>query len=305
MDEIRFSFFVGAPLAAESLDARLADAMINLCSSDEEDEPVEQIVASRYFGADIDDSDDAPHAAADADSDATVDDSDVEEITPPAAAGSSTAPPTAAFPPPAAAGGSAAPPTSAFPPPTAAGSSAAPAGSSAAPPASGFFSSLLEEHGGLVRTRRPFEPMAHQLDAAAFCSSRPSVYSLVHEPGLGKTCSTMLIYAALEAQARREGRACGRLLISSPAAVLQHWARTTTEYLRVRSREVLCTSKAGDVTAAALRNAKVIILTRDCVTNIFKRCHAWVEEHHEVSMPNGGRRWAGAAPASVSSQVQL
>lgn len=156
-----------------------------------------------------------------------------------------------------------------------------------------------------MRTRRPFEPMTHQLDAAAFCSSRPSVYSLVHEPGLGKTCSTMLVYAALEAQARREGRACGRLLISSPAAVLQHWARTTTEYLRVRSREVLCTSKAGDVTAAALRNAKVIILTRDCVTNIFKRCHAWVEEHHEVSMPNGGRRWAGAAPASVSSQVQL
>ena len=169
---------------------------------------------------------------------------------------------------------------------------------SASGPSSGvdqsFFSSLLAANGGLVRDDRPFDPMAHQLDAATFCSSRPSIYALVHEPGLGKTCTTMLIYAALERLARQQNRPVGRLLISSPAAVCMHWRKTVLDYLTIKPCEVLLTSKADEVTAAALRAARVLILTRDCLTNIFRKCHVWVEQHHQIPMPNGmGQRWVG------------
>ena len=236
---------------------------IDLCASDtEEDEPLEELIASRFFGQDDDDATEAE---------------DEEEESPVRSPGPSSAGgvPTAAGP--SSAGGG----------PTAAGPSAAGGGPT-------FFSSLLEENGGLVRTDRPFDPMAHQCDAAIFCSSRPSIYALVHEPGLGKTCTTMLIFAALERRAQQEGRSVGRLLISSPAAVALHWRRTVLDYLAICPREVLLTSKADEVTAAALKDARVIILTRDCLTNIFRKCHTWVEEHHTIPMPNGtGRRWVG------------
>ena len=82
-------------------------------------------------------------------------------------------------------------------------------------------------------------------------------------------------------------------LISSPAAVLHHWRETTTSYLAVPAKSVLCTSKAAEVTSSSLRGARVIILTRDCITNLFKSCHKWVEEHHQIQLPNGGARWVG------------
>ena len=253
---------------------------VDLCGSDtEEDEPVEELIASRFFGGD----------------DATEEEEEVEReeeedspehgpapVATSAAGASSVAAPSSVG-----VGGVSSRFFGAATP--AAGPSSSGGGGDSA-----FFSSLLAEHGGLVRTDRPFEPMPHQVDAATFCASRSSVYALVHEPGLGKTCTTMLIYAALVRQARQDGRAAGRLLISSPAAVSLHWRKTVLDYLTIRPREVLCTSKAEEVTAAALQAARVIILTRDCLTNIFRKCHAWVDEHHTIPMPSGaGRRWVG------------
>ena len=68
-----------------------------------------------------------------------------------------------------------------------------------------FLRPLLHESGGLWRLRPGFHPMKHQLEAAKFCAEQRSIYALAHGMGLGKTFTTLLIFAAVHSRLTPEG----------------------------------------------------------------------------------------------------
>lgn len=147
---------------------------------------------------------------------------------------------------------------------------------------------------GILRKRRKsgieHVPIMHQRRAVKFMlPPSQSRAMLVHDPGLGKTFTTLLLVAALHV-VHRGSKSELKFLISVPASCIEQWYREVTEALLIPPKMILKTNRVCHLTKEAIAAHTLIIVSRDTVGRAFSACHEYVTAHHLNSL----NRWVSA-----------
>ena len=140
------------------------------------------------------------------------------------------------------------------------------------------------ENPGVLRKKRKsgaeHVPIEHQRRATKWILPMERTKSLlVHDPGLGKTYTLLLIICAVYVT-HRGNKSDLTFLISVPAACLEQWYREVTETLRLSETKILKTTRTKDITHEAISKYTLIIVSRDVVGRAFRECYEWVRCHH-------------------------
>ena len=134
-------------------------------------------------------------------------------------------------------------------------------------------------------------PYRHQMRAVRKIASRfTQFFVLNHAPGLGKTATALMAYAA---ECAMHERKC-KVVISVPASCLDQWYASVLDWLNVHRSEVIVTNKLAQLTPEAMRDASVLILSKDLVANAFSSCFSYYTQHHTTVSPPHGPKWRAA-----------
>lgn len=149
-----------------------------------------------------------------------------------------------------------------------------------------FMDALIgtKDNPGILRKKRKSGnehiPIEHQRRATKWILPLERTRSLlVHDPGLGKTYTLMLVIAAMYV-VHRGTKSQLKFLVSVPASCLEQWYREVTEALSISPKKVLRTNRLCHLTKETIANHTVIIVSRDTIGRAFSSCYEYVQAHH-------------------------
>lgn len=144
---------------------------------------------------------------------------------------------------------------------------------------------------GILRERRKsgrcHVPLMHQRKAVKFMISpkqRRSV--LVHDPGMGKTYTLLLLIAALYVIHPRSKSEL-KFLISTPTSCLDQWLQEVMQSLNIPAKFILATTKLEKLTKHNIAAHSIIIVSRETIGRAYSTCYEHVSAHHV----NENNRW--------------
>ena len=150
------------------------------------------------------------------------------------------------------------------------------------------------EAPGILRKRsksdKSMTPFPHQRDAVKFMlPSNRKRSLLVHDPGLGKTYSILLLIAAIHVT--HKGSKSGlKYLISAPASCIEQWFRNVVDVLSINPSLIMITNKICDLTKYNIAKHVIIIASRDIIGRAYRTCHA--KNNHLNDNNKLERRWS-------------
>ena len=126
-------------------------------------------------------------------------------------------------------------------------------------------------------------PYAHQWDGVDACF-RQKVMLLMYAAGLGKTAIVFLLQAALEqAKLDAQNKHIGgvKIVCVVPAGLVKNqWEETAHCWLKTRGRtatvdplSIVTVQSAKDVTRELIDRVRVLIITKEVLTLLFKKCY--------------------------------
>lgn len=159
---------------------------------------------------------------------------------------------------------------------------------------------------GILREReangRLIVPLPHQTPTIYSAIKAKDFFLAAHAMGLGKTCLALFIvcgqFLALDRMPKT--------VIACPSALLSYWKHMTLRFLRIQESAVLVADKASKMTHHSVRNADIIIVSRDIVSMLFTKCfqrveNQWVRKSWVPLHPIFGKSTRSAAASSSSS----
>ena len=136
------------------------------------------------------------------------------------------------------------------------------------------------EAPGILRKTSKKTPCTHQRKAVKFMLPEQQTRSiLVHDPGLGKTYTVLLLIAAIHAIYRGSKRDL-KYFISVPASCIEQWFRAVVEDLNIPTKLILHTNRLCQLTKENIARHAIIIVSRDTVGRAFSSCYEYVTAHH-------------------------
>ena len=140
------------------------------------------------------------------------------------------------------------------------------------------------DNPGILRKKRKsgttHTPIEHQRRATKWILPIERTRSLlVHDPGLGKTYTLLLIIAAMFV-VHRGNKSELTFLLSVPASCLEQWYIEATEALCIPAKRILRTNRLCQLTKEAIANHTLIIVSRDTIGRAFSSCYEWCTAHH-------------------------
>ena len=123
-------------------------------------------------------------------------------------------------------------------------------------------------------------PCTHQRKAVKYMLPEEQNRSiLVHDPGLGKTYTILLLMAAMHAIYPKNKRDL-KYFISVPASCIEQWFRAVVEDLNINPKLVMHTNRLCQLTKESIAKHVIIIVSRDTVCRAYSGCHQYVTAHH-------------------------
>ena len=134
-------------------------------------------------------------------------------------------------------------------------------------------------------------PFSHQMSAAKW-SLKHRVNLLFHDPGMGKTATSLYSIGAHYIQnCSKEGsETFPKVLVTCPASCTFQWKAAIMDTIRVSSRDVIIIQSTKELTRWVVRHSKFIVISRDLVGRVYGHSHEWVKKHHQ----NDQGRWCSA-----------
>ena len=140
-----------------------------------------------------------------------------------------------------------------------------------------------------TRKGRPNRPYPHQRSTVkSMMSDEKSRCVMVHDPGTGKTFTSLLLVATK--YVIRHGTR-QKVLVPVPTSCLEQWYQSTLDTLRVSPKRILCTNQMALITTETIANSDIIIVSREIVGRAFSSCHEWVEAHHRTERGHWVSQW--------------
>ena len=118
---------------------------------------------------------------------------------------------------------------------------------------------------------------------------------LAHDMGTGKTVTAIVLIAFLSRLAEDTKTKC-RGLVVVPVSMLDSWKRTLLAWLPIDESTDLIVGKSGErwPTTEALAAAKIVLVTKDCLTSWLRSFTEWNAEAEEKIGRNGQSYFVGA-----------
>lgn len=130
------------------------------------------------------------------------------------------------------------------------------------------------EAPGILKPKK--RPCKHQREAVKrMLKDEATRTLLVHDPGLGKTYTVLLLMAAMHAVHKGSKREL-KFFISVPTSCLVQWYRAVLEDLNVSHRLIMSTNRLCDLTEENIAKNVIIIVSRDTVGRAYKTCYEYV-----------------------------
>ena len=153
-------------------------------------------------------------------------------------------------------------------------------------------------------------PYAHQWDGVDACF-RQKVMLLMYAAGLGKTAIVFLLQAALEqAKLDAQNKHIGgvKIVCVVPAGLVKNqWEETAHCWLKTRGRtatvnplSIVTVQSAKDVTRELIDRVRVLIISKEVLTLLFKKCYKKVERGEQDAYNRWRTIWVRKAGVPLS-----
>jgi hypothetical protein len=156
----------------------------------------------------------------------------------------------------------------------------------------GMMSKYRGPNLGDGRGKDPWVPHQHQRTAAKLALHRDRLL-LVHDAGLGKTYTAMLVAGGiwLKQGGKKDGNVHTKFVVSCPTACIDQWKAAVLDATKIPEDRVLATNKLDKITARSLAAARVVIVSKDLVRRAYQTCHERTAQHHQNERGNWCAGW--------------